>query len=218
MKYKKGDTPAPGIKIIGVINGDGKDSFHHYVYKRTDTNETFESKVEKKQVFVLGPGGPIIHDDSKAEGKRAIDVVEVRIVGDPNAARIYFHQKGYIDPESGIEKDRVMKPDEFEAFLADYREMIAGKPIADESAPEEPKKSLEQINKEAEIEVANELAEAGSGTALSSIEDLAPEIVALLSKNGVTIAEQAKALGVDGLVQFKGIGKTRAEQILEAIA
>jgi len=209
MDFKKGDIPAPGIKIIGAIKGDANDSFDHYVYRRTDTHEEFTDKEYLKMIFVLGPGGKRIPHDSQAEGKRPVQVDEIRIVGNPDAARIYFKQ-------GDNERSQSMKPAEFEAFLKDYKEMIAKKPPKAKE-PDAPKKTSDELKAEAQIKLANDLASGGAGTKLSEIDDMPDTSIAILNKNDITIVEQVKAIGIDGLMELKGIGQARADEIFEII-
>ena len=107
MSFKKGDTPAPGLKILNVIRGDAKDSFDHYVYSYEDLNgqiQEFESKVAMRHIEVMA-----------MKKKYLLPIDEVRIVGNPDAACVQFH----IDGEM---RNRSMKPAEFDEFLEEYKQ------------------------------------------------------------------------------------------------
>jgi len=149
MEFKSGDVPALGLKIINVIRGDDKDSFSHYVYRRSDDLTTFKDKEHLSQIFA-GRTGKRVHPDYSGNDKTIVPVEEVATVGNPDAACVYFHIDG--EPRS-----RSMKPAEFEAFLADYKAVDVGK----EPEPEKPKKSREQIDAEAKANIAAEAKAAG---------------------------------------------------------
>lgn len=228
MEFKKGDTPAPGIKILGVIKGDHTDSFSHYVYRRTDTNEIFTSTRYLKQIYVLGPGGKRIADDDKSTQKQPVQVEEIRIVGDPEAACVYFHQDGWIDPDSGVEKDRRMKPDEFEAFLEDYKAAYEKGEMPQPKATG-PSKTKAELDAEAKKKLAemgaddtgDDTGDDGTNTStakpLSEVEDLPSQYVTILNGGGISTVEQAIEAGIAGLTKIKGIGESRAKEILDII-
>lgn len=203
MDWKKGDVPAPGLKIIGVIHGTDKDSFGGFVYKVLRVNGEVDEVISKQD---MPPNKAIELPNGKTELEKW---QKVRVLGNPDAACVYFHVEGE-------ERDRVLKPDKFEEFLADYKIAHANdKPKEEKPAP--PPKSDEELEKEANIKMANEMAAAGGGTKLNAIDDMPSDYIGILANGGVSTAEQVKALGIDELVKIKGIGKTRATEILKIV-
>jgi len=172
MEFKKGDKPAPGITILAVIKGDAKDSFSHYVYRK----HTLDGKITefKSKEHINGQ----IYET--VLGKQyAVPVEEVCIVGNPDAACIHFKVEGEL-------RNRVLKPDEFEKFLADYK-------------PKEDKGALIVDN----------------SPLLAEIDEMPAEYYELLEPAGYKTVQNIVSAGVDKLVEIKGIGEKRAAEIIE---